>query len=41
MAYLGYGQPLHLVAMAAMIVFFTYFYTANVSPSRSKTWLKT
>ncbi|ESW60007.1 MAG: preprotein translocase subunit SecY [Rhodobacter sp. CACIA14H1] len=31
MAYLGYGQPLHLVAMAAMIVFFTYFYTANVS----------
>jgi len=31
MAYLGYGQPLHLVMMAAMIVFFTYFYTANVS----------
>ena len=31
MAYLGYGQPLHLVAMAAMIVFFTYFYTANVA----------
>lgn len=31
MAYLGYGQPLHLLAMAAMIVFFTYFYTANVS----------
>ena len=31
MAYLGYGQPLHLLAMAAMIVFFTYFYTSNVS----------
>ena len=31
MAYLGYGPPLHLVAMAAMIVFFTYFYTANVA----------
>ncbi|MEZ5753917.1 MAG: preprotein translocase subunit SecY [Paracoccaceae bacterium] len=31
MAYMGYGQPLHLVAMAAMIVFFAYFYTANVS----------
>ena len=31
MAYLGYGQPLHLLAMAAMIVFFSYFYTANVS----------
>lgn len=31
MAYLGYGQPLHLVAMAAMIVFFAYFYTANVA----------
>jgi preprotein translocase subunit SecY len=31
MAYMGYGQPLHLVAMAIMIVFFSYFYTANVS----------
>ncbi|NBE07560.1 preprotein translocase subunit SecY [Paragemmobacter ruber] len=31
MAYLGYGQPLHLLAMAAMIVFFSYFYTANVA----------
>ncbi|MBD1204582.1 MAG: preprotein translocase subunit SecY [Rhodobacteraceae bacterium] len=31
MAYLGYGQPLHLLAMAAMIVFFTYFYTSNVA----------
>ena len=31
LAYLGYGQPLHLVAMAAMIVFFAYFYTHNVA----------
>ena len=31
MAYLGYGQPLHLLAMAGMIVFFAYFYTANVA----------
>jgi preprotein translocase subunit SecY len=31
MAYLGYGQPLHLLLMAAMIVFFSYFYTANVA----------
>ncbi len=31
MAYLGYGQPLHLLAMAVMIVFFAYFYTANVA----------
>jgi preprotein translocase subunit SecY len=30
-AYLGYGQPLHLVFLAALIVFFSYFYTANVS----------
>jgi preprotein translocase subunit SecY len=30
-AYLGYGQPLHLLALAALIVFFSYFYTANVS----------
>ncbi len=31
MAYFGYGQPLHLVALAALLVFFTYFYTANVA----------
>jgi len=30
-AYLGYGQPLHLVFLAMLIVFFSYFYTANVS----------
>ncbi|AWD21658.1 preprotein translocase subunit SecY [Pseudogemmobacter blasticus] len=30
-AYLGYGQPLHLVFLAALIVFFSYFYTTNVS----------
>jgi preprotein translocase subunit SecY len=30
-ANLGYGQPLHLVFLAAMIVFFAYFYTFNVS----------
>lgn len=30
-ANLGYGQPLHLVFLAAMIVFFSYFYTFNVS----------
>jgi preprotein translocase subunit SecY len=30
-ANLGFGQPLHLVALAAMIVFFSYFYTSNVS----------
>ncbi|VDC29520.1 preprotein translocase subunit SecY [Pseudogemmobacter humi] len=29
--YLGYGQPLHAVALAALIVFFSYFYTQNVS----------
>lgn len=29
--YFGYGTPLHLLAMAAMIVFFSYFYTHNVS----------
>ena len=29
--YFSYGTPLHLVAMAAMIVFFAYFYTHNVS----------
>lgn len=30
-ASLGYGQPLHLLFLAAMIVFFSYFYTLNVS----------
>jgi preprotein translocase subunit SecY len=30
-ANLGYGQPLHLVFLTAMIVFFAYFYTFNVS----------
>ncbi|WP_137110204.1 preprotein translocase subunit SecY [Rhodobacter sp. SY28-1] len=30
-ANLGYGQPLHLAFLAAMIVFFAYFYTLNVS----------
>ncbi len=31
LAYLGPGQPLYLLFYAAMIVFFAYFYTANVS----------
>ena len=31
LAYFGPGQPLYLVFFAAMIVFFTYFYTANVA----------
>ena len=31
LAYFGPGQPLYLAFFAAMIVFFTYFYTANVS----------
>ena len=30
-AYLGYGQPLHAALSAGMIIFFTYFYTANVA----------
>ena len=30
-AYFGRGQPLYLITFAAMIVFFAYFYTANVS----------
>ena len=30
-ANLGYGQPLHLLLLALMIVFFTYFYTFNVA----------
>ncbi|MBP7000760.1 preprotein translocase subunit SecY [Amaricoccus sp.] len=30
-AYLGRGQPLQLLLFGALIVFFTYFYTANVA----------
>ncbi|MFO1105570.1 MAG: preprotein translocase subunit SecY [Amaricoccus sp.] len=30
-AYMGHGQPLYLVFFGALIVFFTYFYTANVA----------
>ena len=30
-AYMGRGQPLNLLLFGALIVFFTYFYTANVS----------
>jgi preprotein translocase subunit SecY len=31
LAYFGHGQPLYMLFYAAMIVFFSYFYTANVS----------
>ena len=31
LAYLGRGQPLYLLAFAALIIFFAYFYTANVA----------
>ncbi|MGB5869393.1 MAG: preprotein translocase subunit SecY [Albidovulum sp.] len=31
LAYFGHGQPLYLIFFAAMIIFFSYFYTANVS----------
>ncbi len=31
LAYMGPGQPLHMIFYAAMIIFFAYFYTANVS----------
>ncbi|MFV0360872.1 preprotein translocase subunit SecY, partial [Tropicimonas sp.] len=31
MAYFGPGQPLYLLFFAGMIIFFTYFYTDNVS----------
>ncbi|MBT8456745.1 MAG: preprotein translocase subunit SecY [Rhodobacteraceae bacterium] len=31
LAYFGPGQPLYLLFFSAMIIFFTYFYTANVS----------
>ena len=30
-AYMGQGQPLHMLAFGALVVFFTYFYTANVA----------
>ncbi len=30
-AYMGHGQPLYLIFFAGLIVFFTYFYTANVA----------
>ena len=30
-AYMGRGQPLHLLVFGVLIVFFTYFYTANVA----------
>ena len=31
LAYFGPGQPLYLLFFAAMIIFFTYFYTTNVA----------
>lgn len=31
LAYFGPGQPLYLLFFGAMVVFFTYFYTANVA----------
>ena len=31
LAYFGPGQPLYLLFFASMIIFFAYFYTANVS----------
>ncbi|CAN0601262.1 unnamed protein product, partial [Ectocarpus sp. 12 AP-2014] len=31
LAYFGPGQPLYLLFFASMIIFFTYFYTLNVS----------
>ncbi len=30
-AYMGRGQPLNLILYAGLVIFFTYFYTANVS----------
>lgn len=30
-AYMGRGQPLYMIFFAAMIIFFAYFYTANVA----------
>ena len=31
LAYMGHGQPLYLLLLVGLIVFFAYFYTANVS----------
>ena len=31
LAYFGPGQPLYLAFLAGMVIFFTYFYTANVA----------
>ena len=31
LAYFGPGQPLYLLFFAAMVIFFTFFYTANVA----------
>ena len=31
LAYLGPGQPIHLILQAALVVFFAYFYTSNVA----------
>lgn len=31
LAYFGHGQPLYLAFFAGMIIFFSYFYTANVA----------
>ena len=31
LAYMGHGQPLYLLLQGALVVFFAYFYTANVS----------
>jgi preprotein translocase subunit SecY len=30
-AYMGRGQPLNLIVFGGLVIFFTYFYTANVS----------
>lgn len=30
-AYMGQGQPLHMLVFGILVVFFTYFYTANVA----------
>ena len=30
-AYMGRGQPLHMLLTAALVIFFAYFYTANVA----------
>lgn len=31
LAYFGHGQPLYLIFMTAMVIFFTYFYTREVA----------